>query len=265
MGGEMRVLSLGWGVQSWTLAAMAALGEIESLDAAVFSDTSWERSWTYEFAREWAPWLMARGVRVVTVRALGSRGSLVVVDGKEVAIPAYTVGEGGARGRIRRQCTGHWKIAPLRRWLQSERGGVPVELWLGISTDEWRRAKDADVKYIEHRFPLLELGMSRMDCLLWLEAHGLPSPGKSSCVFCPFLSKAGWQQLRRCGGGDWAVAVAVDEEIRDVRLPGQLFVHPKCVPLAEAIVVEEEWGYSQLDLLANSDDDAECDSGHCFL
>ena len=31
----MRVISLGWGVQSFTLAAMAALGDIPPVDAAI--------------------------------------------------------------------------------------------------------------------------------------------------------------------------------------------------------------------------------------
>ena len=38
----LKILSLGWGVQSWTLAAMAALGEIPKPDFAVHSDTTHE-------------------------------------------------------------------------------------------------------------------------------------------------------------------------------------------------------------------------------
>ena len=34
----LKILSLGWGVQSWTLAAMAALGEIPMPDYAVHAD-----------------------------------------------------------------------------------------------------------------------------------------------------------------------------------------------------------------------------------
>jgi hypothetical protein len=63
----MRTLSLGWGVQSFTLAAMAALGDIPPIDAAIHADTTHERTLTYQFAAKWTPWLEARGVRVVTV------------------------------------------------------------------------------------------------------------------------------------------------------------------------------------------------------
>lgn len=35
----LKVLSLGWGVQSWTLAAMVALKELPPVDYAVHADT----------------------------------------------------------------------------------------------------------------------------------------------------------------------------------------------------------------------------------
>lgn len=260
----MIALSLGWGVQSWTLAAMSALGELPKVDVAIHSDTTHERAATYAFASEWTPWLQERGVKVATVVNEGREGTDVVIGGGKIPIPAHTAQDGKA-GVIRRQCTGAWKIRPIRRYLQAHRHGKPVELWLGITADEVQRAKDSDVAYITHRFPLLELGMSRADCLSWLTAHNLPSPGKSSCVFCPYLNRRAWQQMKREGGADWQHAVEVDVAIRDVRLPGQLFVHPKRLPLEQAVVIPEDTGYSQLDLLSSDDTDAECDSGHCFL
>lgn len=260
----MIALSLGWGVQSFTLAAMCALGELPRVDVAVHSDTTHERAATYAFAAQWTPWLEERGVRVMTVRNQARGKTDVVIGGNKTPLPAHT-NHGDKDGRISRQCTSDWKIQPIRRYLQAHRQGRPVELWLGITTDEWHRAKDADVQYITHRYPLLEMGMSRADCLTWLAAHDLPSPGKSSCVFCPFLNKRAWQQMKRDGGADWQHAVEVDAAMRDVRPPGQLFVHPARVPLAEAVVIPEDTGYSQLDLLSSDDQDAECDSGHCFL
>lgn len=260
----MIAISLGWGVQSFTLAAMSALGELPKVDVAIHADTTHERAVTYAFAAEWSPWLEARGVKVATVHNQARGGTDVVIGNVKTPIPAYTLNN-GKDGSIRRQCTGDWKIGPIRRYLQAHRQGKPVELWLGISTDEWHRAKDADVGYITHRYPLLDLGMSRADCLTWLAAHNLPSPGKSSCVFCPFLNKRAWQEMKRQGGADWQHALEVDAAIRNVRLPGQLFVHPRRVPLSEAVVIPEDTGFSQLDLLASDDQDAECDSGHCFL
>ena len=60
----LRILSLGWGVQSFTLAAMAALGEIDPIDYAVHADTTHEAEGTYSHAATWTPWLEERGVKV---------------------------------------------------------------------------------------------------------------------------------------------------------------------------------------------------------
>ena len=69
----MRVISLGWGVQSFTLAAMAALGEIEPVDYVIHSDTGYESVLTYEFAESWSWWLEVQGVNVVTVNEPNAR------------------------------------------------------------------------------------------------------------------------------------------------------------------------------------------------
>jgi 3'-phosphoadenosine 5'-phosphosulfate sulfotransferase (PAPS reductase)/FAD synthetase len=239
---------------------MSALGELPPVDVAIHADTGHEMQSTYAFAAQWAPWLEEHGVPVMSVTSQGE----IIDQWGGVQIPAYTL-DGNKRGRIGRQCTNQWKIAPVRRFLQSARLGQPVYLWLGISTDEWHRAKDADVQYITHKHPLLDLGMSRADCLRWLSDHELPSPGKSSCTFCPFHRKAEWQRMKRQGGADWQEAVAVDSAIRSARLPGTLYVHASMQPLQEAVIIPEDYGYTQLDLLASDDDDAECDSGFCFV
>lgn len=260
----MIAISLGWGVQSWTLAAMSALNHLPRVDVALHADTTHERSATYTFAAQWTPWLLERNVRVVTVVNDDGTGIDVIPQrpngGRKVSIPAFTLRD-GKRGTLRRQCTNHWKIQPIRRWLQANRHGAQVELWLGITTDEWQRVKDADVRYIRHAYPLLDLGMSRADCLTWLRDHGLPSPGKSSCVFCPYQNKRSWEEMKRDGGDDWQRAVAADEAIRDVRLPGQLFVHSATVSLDEAVRVPEDYGLTQAEF---NIEDAQCDSGFCF-
>jgi len=268
----MKVISLGWGVQSWTMAAMVALGELPSVDLAIHSDTGWERQSTYAFRKKWEPWLAERGVKVVTV--VNPEG--IINNSGGVIIPAYTLSEeNNIRGQLRRQCTKDWKITPMRHYIaeelkrrnMSKEPGI-VELWLGITKDEWQRAKDSDVKYIKYRYPLLEMGYSRADCLAWLEKNDLPSPGKSSCTFCPYHSRKAWEEMKREGGADWQQAVEADAVIRYRRPPYPLFVHPDCKPLAEAVRIPEDYGAKQIDmfeLLESNDRDAECDSGHCFL
>ena len=113
----LKILSLGWGVQSWTLAAMAALGEIPKPDYAVHADTTHEMAGTYAHAEKWTPWLENHGVRVRTVKSPNTD----VMPGKDkwlyaVQIPAYTRNiETADKGQLKRQCTQDWKVAPLRR------------------------------------------------------------------------------------------------------------------------------------------------------
>lgn len=222
-------ISLGWGVQSFTLAAMVALGKLPPVDVAIHADTTHERSATYEFAKRWTPWLEERGVKVVTVQHSQPFHELTSL---KTDIPAFTT-NGKTDGQLRRQCTGDWKIVPIRRYLQANRQGAPVEQWIGISLDEFQRMKDSDVKYITHRWPLIEQRMTRNDCTLWLERHGLEVPPKSSCVFCPYHNSAAWVELAHSGNGDWQKAVEVDRLIRKVRPPYDLFVHPARIPLED--------------------------------
>ena len=65
---ELTYLSLGWGVQSWTIAAMAALEELPPVDVAIHSDTGHEAAGTYAHAEKWTSWLEEHGVPVVTVK-----------------------------------------------------------------------------------------------------------------------------------------------------------------------------------------------------
>ena len=264
----MRVLSLGWGVQSWTVAAMVALEELPPIDFAVHADTTHEASGTYAHARKWTPWLGERGVKVYTVAE--GRTEVVREDWGRggVMIPAFTANAAtGKPGQVRRQCTQDWKITPIRRLVRQHLGpGKPkpgaVESLQGISFDEFQRMRDSDVAYIVNRYPLVERRMTRADCITWLESRGLDVPPKSACVFCPYHSLKSWKYLKRAGGGDWEHAVGVDASIR-ARRPqhGPLFVHPARVPLPEAVRIPEDEGAHQMEFEAEQP----CDGGHCFV
>lgn len=249
----MKVLNLGWGIQSFTLAAMVALGELEPIDAAIHADTTHERSATYAFSEKWTPWLVERGVNVVTIK-----------DKSEIVpqrngygwpeIPAFAASEMG--GQLQRQCTKRWKIAPIRRWLQEHRRGEHVEQWLGISLDEAERMKPSDVKYITHRWPLIEKRMSRNDCINWLQRNGLEVPVKSSCVFCPYHNRSAWYDMKRENGTDWQKAVEVDEAIRKVHPPYDVFLYRELIPLTQ---IRSPQDNGQMDMFSE-----EC-SGVCFV
>ncbi len=254
----LKVLSLGWGVQSFTLAAMVALGELEPLDAAIHSDTGFESKLTYEFAKRWTPWLQEHGVKIATVHGTsGNYSELYQISPtrKFLLIPVFSITSAGDTQFGRRECTTNWKVVPLRRWLQANRNKQPVEQWIGISFDERERMRTSGVKYITNRYPLVEKRMTRADCKDWLNLHGLEVPPKSACVFCPYHSAAQWREVKKVTD-DWRRATEVDELIRNGENGRLIYLTYKRVPINE-LRLETQEDLGQMTFF-------EC-SGSCWL
>lgn len=223
----MRVLSLGGGVQSSTLLLMAVHGEI-NVDRVVFADTQAEPQSVYDYLETLMPIAERAGIPVDVVTA-GDLGSAVLSGNGAASLPVFTSG-GGPLGR---QCTRDFKVRPIRRHLQKIRQGQPITMLIGISLDEFQRARTSDVKYITNEYPLLTLRMTRDDCLAWMRDHGYPEPPKSACYFCPYRSDRGWRQMRDGDPESWAKAVEFDQRVRDSRhnLRGSVYLHRSLVPL----------------------------------
>lgn len=265
----LRVISLGAGVQSTTMALMAAHGEIGPMpDCAIFADTGWEPKAVYEHLQ----WLMSPNVlpfpvyvvsagnlREDTLRRSNTTGQRVA------AVPWFTLSPKGKPGMGRRQCTKEYKLRPVQRkivdLLDGKRPKGGAEVWIGISTDEAWRMKPSRVQYIVNRHVLLEQRLSRRQCFDWLDDRGYPVvrpedatpecpqwPPKSACVACPFHDNAGWRALSK---EEFADAVMVDRAIRDQPgFRGQQFVHSARVPLDRVdLSTPEERG--QLNLFLN--------------
>jgi hypothetical protein len=189
------IISLGAGVQSSTMALMAAAGEIDPMPAgAIFADTTYEPRAVYE----WLDWLERQlPFPVYRVKAYDNRRG--IFDRGQSQIPAY-----GERGIGKRQCTSHWKIVPLYRKCREILGatGKPlgedvVAFWIGISLDEVHRMKPSRERWVRNWWPLIEKRISRSDCLRWMEAHGFPRPPRSARVFCPYKSDSEWRETRK--------------------------------------------------------------------
>lgn len=254
----MRVLSLGAGVQSSTLLLMAREGELE-LDAAIFADTQWEPAAVYrhlEWLESVSPVPLER-VTVGDIREVALHGW----PGRRMfpSLPLHVRNRQGEHGMLRRQCTLEFKVKPIRRRLR-ELGATaasPIALLMGISLDEYERMRQADVRYVEHVYPLVERRLTRHDCQRWLIAHGYPVPPKSSCIGCPYHGNAYWRGLRDESPVEWADAVDFDASVRRLsRIDVDTYLHADLVPLAE-VDLRSPQDRGQLDLFG-----AEC-SGVC--
>ncbi len=140
---NLRILSLGAGVQSSTLALMIEKGEIPMVDAAIFADTMGEPKAVYD----WLNWLEKQLSYPVYRVSFGDlRADSMNPKWNFVTIPVFTKNQKtGKKGLLRRQCTSNYKINPVnqkvRRLLglakgEKRKAGTKVEMIMGISTDE---------------------------------------------------------------------------------------------------------------------------------
>jgi hypothetical protein len=230
----VRVLSLGAGIQSTTLLLMALDGVIEPLDAAVFADTGWEPAPVYAHLAWLEDRCAAAGLPLHRVTAGNLRSDLLAgtAPGKSrPALPFYIRRPDGGSGMLRRQCTRHYKIDPVRAWVRQHRAGRPVQLVMGISLDEAVRMRDSGVRYITNVYPLVDRGMTRHDCTLWLDRNGYSVPPKSACIGCPYRDRDGWRDINSDPVA-WADAIEVDAAIRQLpRVVGATYLHRQLVPL----------------------------------
>lgn len=271
----LRVLSLGAGVQSSTLAFMIHKGEIPMVDCAIFADTQAEPPKVYEWL-EFIKKTVSYPVHIVTWRNL-EQDVLDASQGKYQAftIPFYTKNkETEQKGMLMRQCTADYKIKPVtkkvRELLGYKKGErvdlkeVKVEMLLGISTDELKRMRMNRLRYIDNQYPLInDFGMSRQDCIMWMKDNGYPMPTKSACYFCPFHSQSGWKEIKENDPKLFEKAVQMDKQIRDQekyktnnKHNDELYLHRSCEPLDKAL---EDDG--QLDMFDGFD--SICDEGMC--
>lgn len=124
-------------------------------------------------------------------------GRLMKPESRSLPIPVRMANT-GAPGR--RSCTRDFKIQVVGRWLRAHGATAdnPATVAIGISTDEIQRMNNKRIEpYERPAYPLIDLGLSRADCMDVIAKAGLPVPPKSSCYFCPFHRPSTWAEQRR--------------------------------------------------------------------
>ena len=240
----LNIISLGAGVQSSTMALMAAQGEITPMpDCAIFADTGDEPKRVYE----WLTWLEGNlpfpiirvSVGKLSIAATTPHPSKNIGYLKP-AIPVYFVGKDSGMGK--RQCTMDFKITPVLRYANLIRGKQMVSQWLGISFDEAHRMKPSRKPWCKNRYPLvIERTMQRGQCLEWMKKNGYPEPPRSACVYCPFHSDDEWIRLKTEEPKEFEKAVAFERTYQAAALEtgfkGVPFLHDDRKPLNEVELI----------------------------
>ena len=258
---SLTVISLGAGVQSSTMAIMAAKGDLPEPDCAIFADTGNEPKMVYAYL-ELLKKILPYPIHIV------SKGNIMqdMLDAKGksnfVVAPYFTQNKTtGKKGMVMRQCTNDYKIQEIRKKIRElcdvEKGkhfpkDKYVEQWIGISTDEVARMKPARDKYIYNRHPLIEAEMSRQDCIDYLKKNDIPLPEKSACIVCPYHNDAYWHFMKTERPSEFAIAVDFDKKVRTItrKEDEQIYVHRSCKPLDEVEFNKKETD-KQIDLFNN--------------
>lgn len=265
MSDPIQIISLGAGVQSSTMALMAAAGEITPMpQCAIFADTQAEPESVYQ----WLEWLEKQLPFPVYRIGRGSleKNCLSVKYSKKnnklsfSGIPAYIRQPDGTPGLAPRQCTRDFKIDPCTKAVNAarrecEKKNTTAFLWIGISTDEIYRAKvHRNSPRIENRFPLFEHQFSRESCLKWMRLNGFPKPPRSACYFCPYHNDAEWIRMKNEEPEEFlrAIKFEKDFQVSVARTPmtGVPYLHKSMLPLSQVdFSTEEERG--QINLFNN--------------
>jgi len=241
----MRIISHGGGIQTSTLCLMAARGDIGPMpDAAIMADTGDEPQavWDYlECIRPQVPfpiYVVQKGNILEHI----ARSKLPAGDGKQRATLPFFLESGG---QMMRTCTASLKIDAVtrktRELLGLEKGqrvpkDVLVEVWIGISMDEKRRAGGFPAeRWQEVRYPLLELDMTRGTCERWLSERQYKIPPRSRCIICPYRSNESWRELTV---DEFEHACQIDESLRAGGKPpigyqSLPYLHPDRKPLRQ--------------------------------
>lgn len=221
-------MSFGAGVQSTAIAMLAINRDARLLKVTgglvpelyIFADTGDEPKALYPHLADMKARIEASGAKFLIVSAKEAPLS-EYVKARTIAglrteqLPMFVATDGWSYAPLRRGCTPHFKIEPIRRASNDYfTDKSDVEMWLGLSHDEPQRLKSGPVvgqEWATYRCPLYEMRWTRTDCLGYLAALGIHAQ-RSACVYCPFHSVAEWRNIKAVPE-DWEKAVALDEVI----------------------------------------------------
>ena len=261
---HVTVLSLGAGIQSTALALLLErdlLPGFEKPQWAIFADTKAEPPWVYQTV-EWLRDKLSYPIETCSAGDL-AKNTWKALTGQPVPerghtkpgyidVPVFT-----DKGIGRRQCTGFYKIQPIKRMIRHLAQAAPPALtatqYLGISNNEEKRAKPAREQWLTNEYPLIARNWSRTDCANWLKNEYPDSPARrSACYFCPYRTKAEWRELNQLQPAMYQDALAMERQMAE---------HPRGPWYLRAGGLEKAMQSNTLQMTFIDDEDNFCNAG----
>ena len=229
------ILNHGGGLNSAVVEAILLAYKLP-LDLIVFCDLHAEKIRTYAAVSYYRRLAELFGVEFVVIDSEKDRYAKTIYD--------YYFDKEQIPSRSWRDCSGKFKKYAVRRYLLARYGKKRRFVqYINYAADEAERITDSDVKYIDLRHVLADLGFSRQDCINYLEARGLPIPDKSGCYFCMMQSRQSWFKLKAENPDMAALSIALEE--RGQRFPKDTLY--KGTPLKVMFAQNENDGQTTLD------------------
>jgi 3'-phosphoadenosine 5'-phosphosulfate sulfotransferase (PAPS reductase)/FAD synthetase len=173
------ILSFGGGINSSALLFLIKERHLP-LDEVIFADTGNEFQATYQHIKE------MNKIHPITLVKSDLAADLFDYCIEKRIVPS----------RMRRDCTGKFKVSPIRKYLRKKYGKKEkFILYIGIALEEAHRMRTSNVKYIENVYPLVDNRIDRNGCIEIIKNNGFNDVVKSGCWFCPFTRKDGWIKL----------------------------------------------------------------------
>jgi hypothetical protein len=239
------VVSYGAGTNS-TAMLVGLYERGERPDLILFADTGGERPETYKHLEDVSNWCMSVGFpeiqSVIQVKRDGTPNMLYDLCISNNMLPSIAYGFKSCSMKHKRapqdKFVNHWQPAN-DTWKE----GSKVVKLIGYDADEEKRAKiEEDDKY-SYRYPLIEWGWGRDECVEAITRAGLPQPGKSACFFCPSSKPKEILSLKRDHPDLFARAVAMERnaELTHIKGLGRNFSWEELV----------KWNDAQIDMFNN--------------
>jgi hypothetical protein len=185
---------------------------------------------------------------ITKLRSAGTGGNDFESIIKGISVPLFTNDK--SRGRLRQSCTDKWKIRAINQEAK-RRGVTPLRIAIGYHAGECHRLKARfiktedgfsiykpqvtrdgavkDVQWLEHYYPLIDLGLDREAIRARLVKAGLPYLITTECDCCPHQDYARWIMH---------TPEVIDElAAMESRWHGKLFLTDQRIPLKQALEV----------------------------
>lgn len=219
----MNIVSYGGGTNSTAMLIECQKRGVK-VDLILFADTGGEKPHTYNYVKLFSSWLVNNGMpEIITVKRVRANGEVLTLEQnclEQSMLPSIAYGF--------KSCSLKFKVQPQDKFVNNYppakavwTAGEKITKFIGYDTDESHRSqKNHDDEKYEYKYPLIQWGMSRKDCIESIQSVGLCLPGKSACYYCPSSNKSEIKQLAQVYPDLMGRAIAMEQNANLTHISG---------------------------------------------